>query len=815
MARSSAPQAVRSLYNILVQERDRGFDNRTVIGGLDEFLGRFGADLERYLGDEPPYGRLSAEERSQWADRVVGRLRGQTSLRPDTTSPQDIEPHPQPPRARTVSRQSAAGDRSLRLSDSVGTMSRVGQRLMARLEALGVHTINDLVHLYPKRHADFTSVKRVADLRPGEEQTAILTVWDANQTMLGRQKSTQAVLGDDTGNIRAVWFNNPWVADRLRPGAQVVLSGKLSVFRGNLVFQAPEYEMLDGNEGLVHTGRLVPVYPSTQGLTQRVLRSLARRALDACLQQVEEFLPIDILHRADLIGLRNAVEQMHYPEEWDGFRAARRRLAFDELFLQQMSVLERRQVWKEEGRGVPVMVDSTVVESFVDSLPFHLTGAQTAAVREILDDIQTSRPMSRLLQGDVGSGKTVVATVGMLATVYSGHQVGLMAPTEILAEQHFLTVCRLLTGSGFEPASGPIQRLEVPGSLNNVTVALLLGGQRKRERDDIRALLAAGQVDIVVGTHALIQEGVDIPNLGFAVVDEQHRFGVSQRAALRDKGVRPHFLAMSATPIPRSLALTLYGDLDVSVIDELPPGRQPIRTRFVAEDRRDAAYAFVADELEAGRQAFVVCPLIDGSETIQTSAAKEEYERLSATVFPDRSVGLLHGRMSLQQKEEVLDSFRSGNLDILVSTPVVEVGIDVPNATVMLIDGAERFGLSQLHQFRGRVGRGAYQSHCLLLSDSPGPEALRRLKLLERVSDGFQLSEEDLKIRGPGDYFGTRQSGIPSFRVAEITDQQILSVARREATRVLAVDPELSAPEYSSLASVFGDFRRALVSERS
>ena len=817
-------QAIRSLYSMLRQERARGFDNRAVIGGLDGFLDRSAAHLGTLIERSSPYSSLSPEQRADWAGRAVERMRGALAARASASpagrtsvgkvAEKAAAPRyrPAPPRA---ARKPRPPDPPMNLSDDVSQMRGVSKKNLPRLRNLGIETVGDLVQAFPGRHNDFSSIRPVAQLAPGDGQTAMLTVWEASQTMLGRQKSTQAVLGDETGSVRAVWFGNPWLANHLKAGTQVVLSGKVSVFRGSLVFQGPECETLDEDEGLAHTGRLVPVYPSTKGLTQRALRSLVRRALAGCIEQVEEYLADDVLHRSGLIGLRDAIRQMHYPDDWDSLAAARRRLAFDELFLLQMTVLERRSDWKAEGVGIPLEVGAEAMDAFLKSLPFELTRAQTKSLKEALNDIESDRPMSRLLQGDVGSGKTVVAAAAMLAAVHNGKQAALMAPTEILAEQHFLTVCGLLDGPGFQPAGGYIQRLDVAGADRKVTVALLLGGHRKREKDDLYSFLSAGMIDIVIGTHALIQEGVDIPNLALAVVDEQHRFGVAQRAALREKGARPHVLAMSATPIPRSLALTVYGDLDVSVIDEMPPGRQTIRTRFVESERRDAAYAFVRDEIEAGRQAFVVCPLIDESEAIQTRAAHEEYERLSKEVYPDRAIGLLHGRMSLQEKEGVMGRFKSGELDILVSTPVVEVGIDVPNATVMLIDGADRFGLSQLHQFRGRVGRGEHQSHCLLMSDSPGAEAMRRLKLLERISDGFQLAEEDLKLRGPGDYLGTRQSGLPAFKVAQITDQDILTLARREAVRLLAFDRDLSDPKHSALAARFAEYKGQTVRENS
>ena len=811
-----------SLYNILRRERERGFDDRAVIGGLDAFLERFSDDLAAYIGDSTRYAEMSPEQRSDWAAQVVGRMReAGVSVRsgsgPPSPAPSNAPARAEKPapRRKSAPRKPPAPRRPLELSDDVTLLKGVWQKLLPRLHKLDVKTVGDLVHLFPARHNDFANIRTVSQLVPGDNQTAILTVWEAQQTMLGRQKSTQAVLGDETGNIRATWFNMPWIAQQLKHGVQVVLSGKVNIFRGNLVFEAPEYEILDDRDNLVHTGRLVPVYPSTQGLSQRVLRSLVKRAVDATIDRVNEFLPTDLLHRTGLIGIDNAMRQIHYPDDWDAVGAAKRRLAFDELFLLQISVIRRRNEWREEDRGIPIDVDPGIVESFLGSLPFDLTGAQNRSLQEALTDMRSDRAMSRLLQGDVGSGKTVVAAAAMLAVVQDGRQAALMAPTEILAEQHFFTVCGLLSGAGYQPAGGYIQRLDVAGIDRKVTVALLLGAHRKRIRDDLYSLMSAGMIDIVIGTHALIQEGVDIPNLALAVVDEQHRFGVRQRATLREKGDRPHLLAMSATPIPRSLSLTVYGDLDVSVIDEMPPGRQTIRTRFIENEQRDSAYAFIRNEVNQGRQAFVVCPLIEESEVIQTKAAQEEYERLSESIYPDFSVGLLHGRMSLKEKEEVMDSFKEREIDILVSTPVVEVGIDVPNATVMLIDGAERFGLSQLHQFRGRVGRGEHRGYCMLLSESPGVDAVKRLKLLEHISDGFRLAEEDLKLRGPGDYLGTRQSGLPSLRVAEITDYESLSLARREATRLLDIDPLLVKDEHRALADRLDEYQTAQPGELS
>ena len=817
-------RAIRSLYGILRRERELGFEDTAVIGGLDRFLKSNAAALRPMLVGSTLYADMSQSERSEWAGKVVARMRealAAASPSGDRAAQAQVSAPPMPgasenrrPPAAPAPKPPPVPEKPPELADPVSSMRGVSNRILPRLKTLGIEKVEDLVYAFPSRHSDYGGICPVAQLTPGDSRAALLTVWESGQTMLGRQKSTQAVLGDDTGTVRAVWFNNPNLSYVLKRGTRVVLSGKVNVFRGSLVFQAPEFEIIETAEDAARVGGLVPVYPATKGLTQPALRALIRRAVSACADKVDEILPEDVRHRLGMMGVSDAIRQMHYPDDWDAFRAARRRLAFDELLMLQMTVLQRRSEWKAEGAGVPLTVDAEKTDAFLSSLPFDLTRAQAEALKDVLSDIESDRPMSRLLQGDVGSGKTVVAAAAMLAAVHNGRQAAMMAPTEILAEQHFLTVRGLLSPD-FEPSPGSVQSVDVAGAGRKIRVALLLGSQRKREKDDLHAMLSAGMIDIAIGTHALIQEGVDIPNLALAVVDEQHRFGVAQRAALRDKGERPHVLAMSATPIPRSLALTVYGDLDVSVIDEMPPGRQTIRTRFVESERRDAAYAFAREEMEAGRQAFVVCPLIDESEAVQTRAAQEEYARLSSEIYPDLNVGLLHGRMSLQEKEAVMARFKGGEIDALVSTPVIEVGIDVPNATVMLIDGAERFGLSQLHQLRGRVGRGAHQSHCILMSDAPGPEAMNRLKLLERISDGFRLAEEDLKLRGPGDYLGTRQSGLPAFRVAQITDQDILTLARREAVRLLALDRDLSNPANKGIAERFAEYSANLPGENS
>ena len=800
MVETRANAKLDSLRKILLQERAAGFCDTIVIGGLDLFLRRWASELGPELGAIGSYSALSSSERERWAEAVLANAPAA------------------PPGGRGGARRRKAGNkktpREVGLDTDAAVLKGVAKQTVPKLKRLGVATVGDLIHLFPHRHNDFANVRKIADLVYGEEQTTLVTVFEASETGHGpKRRSTHATLVDETGSVRAIWFNQPYLARTFRQGRKLMISGKVNVFRGSYVFESPEYELVAGQDELTHTGRLIPVYPTVAGLPQRSLRQAVKRALDVGLAKLTEYLPDASRHRNGLIGLTNAVSQMHYPGSESEWRAARLRLAFDELLLLQLSVIRRKRSWQEDDEGLSMQAPAGVLAGFVDSLPFELTRAQRRALDEILADIREPKPMSRLLQGDVGSGKTVVAAAALIVAAANGLQGALMAPTEILAEQHFLSVSRLFTVRLSEEGEDGVVTVGAGYLERPMTIALLTGSRSKKVKSALHERIAAGDVDIVIGTHAVIQGEVDIPNLALAIVDEQHRFGVMQRASLRGKGRRPHLLAMSATPIPRSLALTVYGDMDSSIIDEMPPGRRGVKTRLVEPDKRAAAYGFIRREVENSRQAFIVCPLIEESEALQTRAATEEYDRLSRDVFHDLRLGLLHGRMPFREKEDVMDRFKSGELDILVATPVVEVGIDIPNATVMLVDGAERFGLAQLHQFRGRVGRGEHRSYCLLLADAPGQEALDRLRTVERVTDGFELAEEDLRLRGPGDYLGTRQSGLPDLKVARITDHDILTLARHEAVRILDADPGLSKPENSLLAARVTDLSAVIEGE--
>jgi len=788
------------LRKIIELERKKDYLDSAVIGGLDKFLHHWAGQinnpqlLSRFRGlhlEKPSYTSLTKQQRQQWLDSLLGFLAEveSTEVKENGTRLKPPVSRPSPAIKPSIASQS--------INLPITAVRGISLSLATKFNKLGMKTVRDLLYFFPRRHLDYSQLKTISQLGEGEEQTIIANVWQAGEVRLGGRRSSEAIVGDETGNVRAVWFNNPYLAKQLATNKRVVLSGRVSSFHERLVFESPEWELVEDRE-LIHTGRLVPLYPLTQGLRPRQVRKLMKEVIDGWAGGLEDFLPSELKERCHLLELPQAISQAHYPQDEAAKDKARLRLAFDELFLLQLGVLSKKRDWQEGQPGNRFNAETPVLAAFLDSLPFTLTKAQQKVLGELLADLSQPRPMSRLLQGEVGSGKTVVATAALLAAAASGYQGAFMAPTEILAEQHFATICQLLARVSHQEGEGYCCRYSglLPRPL---TVALLIGDVTPARKQELQQSISSGEIDIVIGTHALIQRGVDFCRLGLAVVDEQHRFGVSQRSALRQKGFSPHVLVMTATPIPRTLALTLYGDLDLSVIDQLPPGRKVIKTKWLQPTQRDSAYSFISRQVASGRQAFIICPLIEESEAIEAKAATVEYERLSQVVFPELRLGLLHGRMSAKDKDRIMRRFRSGELDILVSTPVVEVGIDVPNATVMLVESADRFGLSQLHQFRGRVGRGQEPSYCMLLAQNPSEISRQRLDIIEKVQDGFALAEEDLKLRGPGEFFGTRQSGLPDLRMARLSDVALLELARSEAIRLFEKDPTLEKPEHQPL----------------
>jgi ATP-dependent DNA helicase RecG len=797
---------VGPLRKILELEHSRGYSDSAVIGGLDRFLGNWSGPamtlissrraLSRFrkLGlDKPGYASLSIEERQQWARDVLDFLtelehEGERKPGPGTARKADRPPRARHPKVST----------DISPDSSITSVKGISSTLATRFGKLGVKTIRDLLYFFPNRHLDYSQRKTISQLTQGEEETIVANVWQATETRPGGRRSTEAIVGDETGNVRVVWFNNPYLVRQLAPNMRIVLSGRVRLFNGRYVFESPEWEPWQDAD-LVHTGRLVPVYPLTRGLYPRQVRKLMKGIVDQWAWQVPDFLPAAVREHCNLLELPRAISEAHYPDDTEVKDRARTRLAFDELFLLQLGVLGRKWEWQEGQPGNPLQTSREVLDTFIDSLPFKLTAAQDRVLAELLNDLERSQPMSRLLEGEVGSGKTVVATAGLLMAAANDCQGALMAPTEILAEQHFATISRLLESVAHTDEESSYLHSYSGFLPRPLTLALLIGAIPAAQKRELHRMIRDGEIDIAVGTHALIQKDVEFRQLALAVVDEQHRFGVEQRSSLRQKGHNPHVLVMTATPIPRTLALTLYGDLDLSVIDQLPPGRQAVKTRWLKPEQRRSAYNFLRRETGNGRQAFIICPLIEESEAVQARAAMAEHERLSREVFPDLKLGLLHGRMSATDKEKVMRRFYAGELDILVSTAVVEVGIDVPNATVMMVESADRFGLSQLHQFRGRVGRGTEQSYCMLMAEDPSDVGLQRLDIIENIQDGFQLAEEDLKMRGPGEFFGTRQSGLPDLRMARLSDVALLEIARSEAQKVFEKDRTLEKPEHALL----------------
>jgi ATP-dependent DNA helicase RecG len=729
-----------------------------------------------------------------------------TPVRLDIPAPPRLARPPRQPRPERS--DEAAADIMRGLQAPVEVVKGVGPKMGNMLNRLGTETIQDLLFFLPRRYDDYMQMSYISRLRPGMNATVIGTVRHT-EIRIGRggRKDFFMVVDDGTASMGVTFFGQFYINRHIRDGQQLVLHGTTGIFGNRIQMTNPEWEYVDV-EDLKSVG-IVPIYPLTEGLTGRTLRRLMKRTVEYWAEHIPDYIPEATLERADLADLGWTVKNLHFPESWDHLEHARRRYIFDQLLLVQLAILGNRRQWQSVP-SYPIHISDDDLATFISAVfPYELTGAQRLAIEDIRRDISKDIPMNRLLQGDVGSGKTAVATTAMWMAFANGKQSALMAPTGILAEQHFRGISRMLENS--------------PGERKPV-VALLTGSISTSERDAVYAGLAEGTIDMVIGTHAVIQQGVQFRDLALAIIDEQHRFGVEQRGALRGKGTNPHLLVMTATPIPRTLALTIHADLDLSTINEMPPGRLPVRTRVIEPVARERAYHFIEDQIEQGRQAFIVYPLVEASETVEADNAVEAFEKLKK-VFYHHKVGLLHGRMKASEKDEIMAAFRDQQFDVLVTTSVAEVGVDIPNASVILIESANRFGLAQLHQFRGRVGRAGHPSYCFLMSDTSIDEAHRnlqrlkregkgvfelikempddasvRLLALEETNDGFKLAELDWVLRGPGDLIGTRQSGQTTFQLMENMSPELVELAQREARTIYEEDPELTQQQHRLLA---------------
>lgn len=818
--------SIQKLYNILRIEVENQFFNRAVIGGLDRILERWTAEARQdQLGEDviqevlsalQRYPKLSLQERAQTLENLWNTLQSSTDDIP--AFPQAVsegipkassqqKPFLKPDQPKEAS-AGIEGQVDLKaLQASIRVLPGIGQKYASVLAKLGLFTLEDLLYYFPRRYDDYSNLKPIHSLLYGEDVTVIGVIQSVTERKSTSNRSiVEAMLTDGTGGIRITIFNQPWQAQKLQIGEPYAVAGRIDQYLGRLVFVNPEIEPLD--KELLHSGRIVPVYRLTENITQRWLRRTIKQVVDRYAPKLVDYMPASIRRSAQLMELSKAVYQAHFPDSVETLEQARYRLAFDEIFFLQMGVLRHKYTWQQRP-GRPFHAPPFWLDQFKAILPYSLTQAQERALHQAFNDLASGRPMNRLLQGDVGSGKTVVAAGIAAFIAHHNAQSAIMAPTSILAEQHYRTFLKLLAAK--EDSNEKQHPVKLPPS----AIRLLTGATPASERDKIFEQLANNQIKILIGTHALIEEAVQFHDLQFIVVDEQHRFGVEQRALLRSKGENPHLLVMTATPIPRSLALTIYGDLDLTLLDEIPPGRQPISTFVIYPHERERVYRLIESQVEQGKQAFIIYPLVEESEKTQSLSAVEEFKRLQGEVFPNLRLGLLHGRLRAEEKEAVMLQFQRGEIQILVSTSVVEVGVDVPQATVMVIEGANRFGLAQLHQFRGRVGRGNDPAYCFLIPETADQAENERLMVMTQTQDGFVLAEHDLRQRGPGDFLGTRQSGFAQLRFANFTNLHLIEKAREHSQALFNEDPLLAKTEHHMLAERVERFWQETISDIS
>ncbi len=762
--------AWKLLENVLKLEEKKGFTDRAVSGGIEKFIEKNidkaplnSRQKEKMRSLFKGYSTLSIKERKSRVSQALYVMLGKGNDAFIKTSEKFI------PISETFI--------------PVQYVKGVGPKLAKVFKKLGIVEAYDLLYYFPRDYLDLSHTTKIAYLRNGERFTVQGKVVRIVEKK-ARIKLIVVTITDKTGYLNAVWFNQPYLKDVFKEGQEVVFSGKVQFSYGKWEMPSPEYEIAYEGREFIHTKRIIPIYPLTQGLSEKVLRNKIKTVLDIYTPHIPDYLPSELIEKYRMFSLGEALHNIHFPESFKKLEKAKDRLIFDELFMLQI-VLGMRKKKIKTHRGIQMNVGEETINNFKKLLPFEPTNAQKYAMEEIAKDLSSGKPMNRLLHGDVGSGKTTVALFALFAVVKNGYQGAMMSPTEILARQTFHVAEEILGKAG-------------------IKVALLTSGTKKKERNEILKKVATGEIDVLIGTHAIIQEDVKFNNLALNVVDEQHRFGVMQRSVLREKAEFPHTLVMSATPIPRTLALTLYGDLDISQIREMPKGRKPVITKVYA-DNFSEPYAMLVNELKKKHKGYVVCPLIEESERSELQSVTEKAEELKRTYLKGFKVGILHGGLSSEEKKNIMEKFKSGEIDVIVSTTVIEVGVDVPDATVMIIEDADHFGLATLHQLRGRVGRGNLQSYCFLLTKSTKEESLSRLRVLERTTDGFEVSEADLKLRGPGELFGLKQHGLPEFRITMLTrekDLKILEIARKEAENFARGDLKWEKEKYSEFVKI-------------
>jgi len=820
-------RSTEKLYKIFKLEAEFNYSNKAVVGGLEKLTDTWGGEaradglsedvIQQVISLLDQYPSLDTSARAEALTKIgqildiagIKHLPLPNNEKSSQSRIQQSVESSQPEATQATQKKNRRGSTRKRTSTSaalpqsampqglevsVTTVRGIGQKQSQLLAKLDLHTIEDMLYYFPRRYDDYSKLRTIKNLTYGEEVTILAWVKSIKTftTRNKKRKSTQAIVSDSTGSIQLMWFNQEYHMRYLRKNMFLSISGKIEQYMGRLVMYHPDYEQVDKQQ--LHTNRIVPVYSLTARLSQRWLRRMIHNVVTNWAPKISDFITEYIIEDAALMDLSTALKEIHFPENTSSLKKARYRLAFDEIFLMQLGVLKQKYEWTNLDGRVFDISDDWLIDR-VKFLDFKLTDAQIHVLADIRQDLASGHPMNRLLQGDVGSGKTIVAALGISIVVKHGAQGAFMAPTSILAEQHYFNLKRLLANKEDDGAV-----------LDKKDIRLLIGDTPAKEREEILAGLADGSVKLVIGTHALIEDPVVFKDLQIVIVDEQHRFGVAQRAALREKGHNPHLLVMTATPIPRSLALTIYGDLDISIMDEMPAGRQPVETHIVYPIERERIYTLIRTQVEEGHQAFIIYPLVEQGDNEESKAAVEEQARLQSKVFQNLNAGLLHGRLRPDEKETVMRKFRDREYDILVSTSVVEVGVDIPNATVMVVEGANRFGLAQLHQFRGRVGRGEDQSYCILIPETSDAAENERLLAMESTNDGFILAEHDLQQRGPGEFLGTRQSGYTDLRCADLTDVHLIEKARNYASQVFDNDPTLSAPEHQRILDALNHF---------